>query len=374
MQDERVVLEAGPDGLPVLFERPRELVTASTPAGAQLALARLEQARAAGFWIAGYAAYELGFALEPALADLWQPGAPLLHFGVFDAPRPVDASAEEGSALVTGVTPLWSRARYAESFHAVKEMIAAGDLYQVNLTMPVEVSFEGSPEALWSALRAYQPVGHGGFARLGEEVILSRSPELFFRLGADRRIEVAPMKGTAPRGATPAEDDALRDALGQDEKNRAENVMIVDLMRNDLSRLARPGSVKVPELLKVERYATVHQMISRVVAELDAAPTLPGLLQALFPCGSITGAPKIAAMRAIHTLERWRRGVYCGSLGWAAPDGRAEFNVAIRTLNVTAPGRALMGVGGGIVHDSTCDAEYEEALWKARFVTGLMTA
>ncbi len=372
MQDERVVLEAGPDGLPVLFERPRELVTASTPAGAQLALARLEQARAAGFWIAGYAAYELGFALEPALADLWQPGAPLLHFGVFDAPRPVGPAAEEGPARVTGVTPLWSRARYAESFHAVKEMIAAGDLYQVNLTMPVEVNFEGTPEALWSALRAYQPVGHGGFARLGEEVILSRSPELFFRLGADRRIEVAPMKGTAPRGATPAEDDALRDALGQDEKNRAENVMIVDLMRNDLSRLARPGSVKVPELLKVERYATVHQMISRVVAELDAAPTLPGLMQALFPCGSITGAPKIAAMQAIHRLERWERGAYCGAIGWAGPDGRADFNVAIRSLTVTGTGRAQMGVGGGIVHDSVCDDEYEEALWKSRFVTGLI--
>ena len=148
--------------------------------------------------------------------------------------------------------------------------------------------------------------------------------------------------------------------------------MIVDLMRNDLSRLARPGSVKVPELLKVERYATVHQMVSRVVAELEGRPSVTDLLRAIFPCGSITGAPKIAAMKAIHRLEGWRRGVYCGGLGWMAPDGAAEFNVAIRTLRVTGTGRALLGVGGGIVQDSSCEAEYEEALWKARFLTGLM--
>ncbi|MBE9639746.1 aminodeoxychorismate synthase component I [Salipiger mangrovisoli] len=375
MQDTRIILEAGPSGAPVLFARPRALVTASSPAEALLALARLEEARAQGFWVAGYAAYELGSALEPALAQLWEPGAPLLHFGIFDAPSDASAALAEmagAPARVTAVTPLWSRERYAEAFREIKEMLAAGDLYQVNLTMPVEACFEGTPEALWAALRAYQPVGHGGFARLGQEVVLSRSPELFFRLDADGRIEVAPMKGTAPRGASAAEDDALSAALAADEKNRAENVMIVDLMRNDLSRLARPGSVKVPELLKVERYATVHQMVSRVVAELDGRPSLTELLRAIFPCGSITGAPKIAAMKAIHHLERWRRGVYCGGLGWMAPNGAAEFNVAIRTLSVTGAGRAVLGVGGGIVQDSICEAEYEEALWKARFLTGLM--
>ncbi len=375
MDGTRIILEAGPGGVPALFERPRELVTAASPAGALVALARLEQARAAGFWVAGYAAYELGFALEPALASLWEPGVPLLHFGIFDGPQDASATLAQmqgQAARVTAVTPLWTRERYGEAFHQIKEMLAAGDLYQVNLTMPVEALFEGSPEALWSALRAYQPVGHGAFAQVGGEVILSRSPELFFRLDAAGRIEVAPMKGTAPRGATPAEDDALRDTLVADEKNRAENVMIVDLMRNDLSRLARPGSVKVPELLKVERYATVHQMVSHVVAELEGKPSVLDLLRAIFPCGSITGAPKIAAMKAIHRLERWRRGVYCGGLGWMAPDGAAEFNVAIRTLTVTGAGRAVLGVGGGIVQDSSCDAEYEEALWKARFLTGLM--
>ncbi|MCT4371710.1 aminodeoxychorismate synthase component I [Yangia mangrovi] len=375
MDETRIILEAGPGGAAALFERPRELVTASNPAGALVALARLEQARAAGFWVAGYAAYELGFALEPSLAHLWEPGAPLLHFGIFDAPQDASAALAEMQgrrARVTSVTPLWSRDRYASAFHEIKKMLAAGDLYQVNLTMPMEARFEGTPGDLWAALRAYQPVGHGGFAQLGGETILSCSPELFFGLDADGRIEVAPMKGTAPRGATPAEDDALRDALAADEKNRAENVMIVDLMRNDLSRLARPGSVKVPELLKVERYATVHQMVSRVVAELEGRPSVPELLRAIFPCGSITGAPKIAAMKAIHRLEGWRRGVYCGGLGWMAPDGSAEFNVAIRTLSVTGAGRALLGVGGGIVQDSSCEAEYEEALWKARFLTGLM--
>ncbi|MCR8546542.1 aminodeoxychorismate synthase component I [Salipiger sp. P9] len=372
-----VLVEAGPSGRPALFARPEEVIVARDGAEARAALERLEAARRAGFWIAGLACYELGYALEPVLGDLLAPGAPLLAFGIFRGPEAAEgvlaeAAAQAAQARVIRATPLWSPADYAGRFHEIKAMIARGDLYQVNLTLPVEVAFEGTELGLWGRMRGFQPVGYGAVVALGGVQVLSRSPELFFQADAAGGIAVAPMKGTAPRGATGAADTALRETLARDEKNRAENIMIVDLMRNDLARIARVGSVRVPELLKVETYETVHQMVSRVEARLEGEAALPALMRALFPCGSITGAPKIAAMQAIHRLEGWTRGAYCGAIGWAAPDGRAAFNVAIRTLTLTGPGRAEMGVGGGIVHDSQCDAEYEEALWKSRFVTGLI--
>jgi para-aminobenzoate synthetase component 1 len=177
------------------------------------------------------------------------------------------------------------------------------------------------------------------------------------------------MKGTAPRHADPARDTAVRDALGRDAKNRAENLMIVDLLRNDVSRIAEVGSVRVPELFTVESYATVHQMVSRVTGRLLRGTPLSRVLAALFPCGSVTGAPKLRAMEVIRELEPAPRGAYCGAIGWAAPDGRAVFNVAIRTVALYPGGEAVLNVGGGVVADSTAEAEYEEALWKARFAT-----
>jgi para-aminobenzoate synthetase component 1 len=181
------------------------------------------------------------------------------------------------------------------------------------------------------------------------------------------RIEARPMKGTAPRDPDPGRDAATREALAADVKNRAENLMIVDLLRNDIGRIAEVGSVRVPELFAVETYATVHQMVSRITGTLRPGVTLSRILRALFPCGSVTGAPKVRAMEIIRELEPWPRDVYCGAIGWAAPDGRAAFNVAIRTLLLLPDGTAVLNVGGGVVADSTAAAEYEEALWKARF-------
>jgi para-aminobenzoate synthetase component 1 len=175
------------------------------------------------------------------------------------------------------------------------------------------------------------------------------------------------MKGTAPRSADPAEDAALAAGLARDEKNRAENLMIVDLLRNDVSRIAEIGSVAVPELFGIETYATVHQMVSRITGRVLPGARLGGILSALFPCGSVTGAPKVRAMQIIRELEPWPRGAYCGAIGWMAPDGRAAFNVAIRTLALHPDGRAVLSVGGGVVADSAASSEYEEALWKARF-------
>lgn len=175
------------------------------------------------------------------------------------------------------------------------------------------------------------------------------------------------MKGTAPRASNPAHDAALRLELQQSLKNRAENLMIVDLLRNDISRICRVGTVRVPELFAIESYVTVHQMVSRVTGELRPGTTPSAIFRAIYPCGSITGAPKIRAMEIIRELEAGPRGAYCGAMGWIAPDGAARFNVAIRTLTLYDEGEVAFGVGGGIVADSTAEGEFEEALWKARF-------
>jgi para-aminobenzoate synthetase component 1 len=202
--------------------------------------------------------------------------------------------------------------------------------------------------------------------------LVSRSPERCFRTNNKGRIETRPMKGTQPRSDDPVADAERKLWLARDEKNRAENLMIVDLLRNDISRVAKPGSVHVPELFKVESYATVHQMVSLVAAELQDGAGLGDILRALFPCGSITGAPKLRSMQILYDLEPWVRDIYCGSIGWAAPDGSSEFNVAIRTLMVDED-RAVLNVGGGVVWDSTGPSEYEEALWKARFASQFPT-
>ncbi|MGB2894022.1 MAG: aminodeoxychorismate synthase component I, partial [Albidovulum sp.] len=271
-------------------------------------------------------------------------------------------------ARLSPATPDWSAAEHAAAMARVLDYIGAGDIYQTNLTMQMRAAFAGTPLGLYGALRARQPVGHGALVALPDcPVLVSRSPELFFSTNADGVIETRPMKGTAPRASNPAHDAALRLELQQSVKNRAENLMIVDLLRNDISRVCAVGSVRVPELYTVESYVTVHQMVSRVTGRLRPGTQPSALLRALFPCGSVTGAPKIRAMEIIRELEPTPRGAYCGSIGWLGPDGSSAFNVAIRTLTLADDGTASFGVGGGIVADSTPEGEYEEALWKARF-------
>jgi para-aminobenzoate synthetase component 1 len=364
------LLENGPGGKPAAFCAPQAQVVAHAAGEVLPALQALDAARAKGKWIAGYLAYEAGLALEPCLSALLpQSRTPLLAFGIFDAPGAWPALPPPGPPLALG-GPLVSRKAYGEAFGRALRYIHAGDCYQVNLSFPVAARLAASPLALFARWRAAQPVGHGAFLDFGAEAgpaIVSRSPELFFSVSAKGQIEARPMKGTAPRGADAADDEAAARALAKSPKDRAENLMIVDLLRNDLSRLARPGSVQVPELFAVERYATVFQMSSRVVAELAAPPALAPLMQALFPCGSITGAPKIRAMEILRELEPHPRGVYCGAIGWMSPQGEAAFNVAIRSLSAWPDGEALLNVGGGLVADSTVDGEWEEALWKLRY-------
>lgn len=360
----------------MVFDRPDEVILAQAPGQVAAALRRAEAARAAGRWIAGYVGYEAGYALEPRLARLMprRRAGPLVALGVYGAPGGAGAvlarAAAEGRATgIAAPVPAMGRRAYGHAIRRVLEYIAAGDCYQVNLTFPMRSRLEsGTALGLYGALRRTGAVGHGAFVDLGiGPVVVSRSPELFFRLESGGRIVARPMKGTRPRDADPGRDAALKAELLASAKDRAENLMIVDLLRNDISRLARVGSVKVPALYAVESYATVHQMTSTVEGMLEGAPGLPGLMAALFPCGSITGAPKIRAMEIIREVERGARGVYCGAVGWFAPDGRADFSVAIRTLSVTGQ-EIVMNVGGGVVHDSTPQGEWEEALWKARFV------
>ncbi|MFY0596516.1 MAG: aminodeoxychorismate synthase component I [Cognatishimia sp.] len=363
----QIRFDQGPLGAGTWFDAPEDLIVAKSPEDVPAAFAKLDAARAAGKWLAGYATYELGYALEEKLADRMpaERRLPLLCFGVYGAPGL--KALVHGSVKLNDPKPRWNEARYQQAYDQVNAYIGAGDIYQANLTFPMDAEYEGSSEALYAALSTRQPVGQGVMV-LQDELpdLLSRSPELFFRTSSAGMIETRPMKGTQPRSDDPVEDAERVAFLQADEKNRAENLMIVDLLRNDISRVAELGSVHVPELFKVESYATVHQMVSLVRAQLRKGVSLGEVFQALFPCGSITGAPKLRAMEILNDLEPESRDIYCGTIGWAAPDGRSDFNVAIRTLMVE-DGKATLNVGGGVVWDSTGPSEYEEALWKARY-------
>ena len=368
------------------FENPAEVFVARRPEQVADVLAAADAARRArGGTLAGYLAYEAGLALEARLAPLApaRTGAagPLVWLGRFDAVRSIPAAdmarflaeltpAQGPAATLGPLEPQLSPAAYDAAFAAVQQAIAAGDIYQANLTFPLAGGFTGDPLALYAALRPAAQAGYGGVVFDGDRWLLSLSPELFVSLRG-REAKVKPMKGTRPRAFDPAADLKLRDELAASEKDRAENLMIVDLLRNDLSRVAEAGSVGVEDAFAVETYPTVHQMVTTVRARLAEGAGPMDLLTALFPCGSITGAPKIRAMELIGEIERDARGPYCGAIGRIGPDGEAAFNVAIRTLRLTeienARGKAELGVGGAIVAGGNARAEWREALTKGAF-------
>lgn len=363
----------------MLFNRPEQLIIIEQASDFEAGFAALEAAHRQGKWLAGYFSYEAGFLLEPKLAPLLpeKRRVPLICFGVFSEP-PADTPAGNGNtgtnAHLSDFHAHWSETDYQQRFERLHRHLREGDCYQGNLTFPISARYHGEPEALFADLSNRQPVRYSAYVNLTAQdkapLILSRSPELFFQVDKDGWIETHPMKGTTPRGATPQEDDALRDFLIHDEKSQAENRMIVDLLRNDISLISEVGSLSVPKLFHVERYPTVHQMVSHVRAKLLPDLTLRQIFAALFPCGSVTGAPKISAMTILHELEQQARDIYCGSIGWIAPSGEMRFNVAIRTLSLYPDGEAVLNVGGGVVYDSTAEAEYAECLLKARYATG----
>jgi para-aminobenzoate synthetase/4-amino-4-deoxychorismate lyase len=367
-----------PGGRSLLYTEPERVVSVSSPEEVDAALDEVSAGLARGLHAAGFFSYELGYCLEPKLKDLLPADrrVPLFWIGLFRAPLPLDDAATRAwldshggteRAKISDLALSWTREQYTSAFDKVEDYVAAGDVYQINLTLKYRFAFEGDPVALYAALRRKQRVAYGALIHTGDHGVLSLSPELFFRREG-KHMSTRPMKGTAPRGRTPREDARLKTWLAMDEKQRAENLMIVDLLRNDLGRVAKIGSVEVTDLFTVETYRSVHQMTSGISAELRSDMGLKDMLRALFPCGSVTGAPKVRAMEIIKELEAGPRGVYTGAIGHIAPSGDAQFNVAIRTVVLTGA-TGEMGIGGGIVSDSKEESEFEECLLKAQFLT-----
>ncbi len=368
----------------LLYEAPRAVFVATRPDEVASALTAAEAARQTqGGSLAGTIAYEAGLALEPKLAGISasRSGAagPLVWLGLFDAPTRIAAgdvpawlaARAQGSGQIGPLEPQLSPGGYAAAFAALREAILAGDIYQANLTYLLSGSFRGDPVGLYAALRGAAAAGYGGLVFDGSHWLLSFSPELFVALSGDE-AKVKPMKGTRPRMADAGADAAMAAELATSVKDRAENLMIVDLMRNDLARVAVAGSVVVDAPFAVESYPTVHQMVSTVRARLAPGKGAMELVRALFPCGSITGAPKIRAMELLGDIERDARGPYCGAIGRIDADGNAAFNVAIRTLRLTpienGQGSAVLGIGSAIVADSDALSERRECEVKAGFL------
>jgi para-aminobenzoate synthetase / 4-amino-4-deoxychorismate lyase len=349
------------------FRGPSEVITAWRPEEVQPCLESVERAvREAGLYAAGFVAYEAAAAFGLPARDSPPAGVPLVAFGLFPSshvtfqgrPRPI------GSAQVGPWTPSIDHDAYLLAVDRIKAEIEAGNTYQINLTFRLRAPWSGDPLAILEDLDAAQRGAWGAYVDTGRHAICSASPELFFILN-NRRIECRPMKGTAPRGLWTSDDERQGAALQASAKNRAENVMIVDMVRNDLGRVATTGSVEVTSLFDVERYPRQWQMTSTVVGDAATIRTLD-LFDAMFPCGSVTGAPKHRSMQIIRDLECSPRGVYTGAIGYLSPRGRGHFNVAIRTVTLDREtAQAEFGVGSGIVWDSVERDEYEECLLKA---------
>jgi para-aminobenzoate synthetase/4-amino-4-deoxychorismate lyase len=369
--------DARPGGASRLFRDPVAWIEARAPDEAAAALDRIDRAVADGLWVAGGFAYELGYLFEPRLRPLYRtPPDPLIAVGLYERPIAVEAgavfaAAADGTECAIGAAePAWDEDAYERAFARIRDYIAAGDVYQINLTFPLRFAAAGDPRARHAGWRTLARAGHAAWLRLDDREVFSFSPELFLAADGSGTIRTRPMKGTAARGADAAADDAARAALAGDPKQRAENLMIVDLLRNDLARVCLPGSVRVSDLFTVETYPTLHTMTSGIEGRLTDGVTPTDLLRALFPCGSVTGAPKVRAMQIIAETEAAPRGFYCGAIGAIGPGLQLDLNVAIRTLVAEDGSGALrMGVGSGIVFDSQARAEYEECLLKARFAS-----
>ncbi|WP_408642907.1 aminodeoxychorismate synthase component I [Acidovorax bellezanensis] len=365
-----------PQGLPGerlrrRFGAPREIFAAHALNEVRAVLEAVEAAARAGQWCLGFVRYEAAAAFDPALPTHAADG-PLAWFAAYDQALPWadgEDAAQEAPAHVVWRSSL-TRDAFDQAMAQIHEAIASGAFYQVNYTAPLRGTLQGSPQALFDALLRAQPGGYAACMDTGEEQILSVSPELFFDWDG-KHILARPMKGTAPRGATPEEDAALAQELRSAPKERAENVMIVDLLRNDLSRIAEPFSVKVPRLFHTQALPSVWQMTSDVQATTRPGTRLVDVFAALFPCGSITGAPKVAAMRMIQALEPSPRGVYCGAVGVVRPgaDGgiQATFNVPIRTVALRGA-QAVCGIGSGITSGALVESEWREWQHKSAFV------
>ena len=350
------------------YTDPIDIITIYDSNSIHVAMQKLLHYHGNGYHLAGYLSYELGIHLESKLNILGSEisDEPLMHFGVFNSfseHAPIDCLYTSEN-IDLNLKPSWTEAEYKKKFERTMTYIRQGDAYQVNLTFPMRATFKRSARTLYSAFRSRQKGSYGGIISLtGGPEIISHSPELFFsKFG--KKMTMRPMKGTRPRAETAEADNKLKRNMKLDEKSQAENLMIVDLLRNDLSRISDTGSVKVPELFSLETYPTLHQMTSQVTSKLKDSQNFIDIFKGLFPCGSVTGAPKIRAMEIIKELEESDRGAYCGSIGYIDPEGTACFNVGIRTI-ILKEGELRYNVGSGLVMDSDASDEYAECILKA---------
>ena len=381
LQDATIFLEdrLGENRGGTIYTHPQEIITCSSLDELEDAWPRLEVALEKGFHAAGLLSYELGYAFEarlvPLIADRLK--TPLLWFGIFEPPAFSSAESLDSAFAALGPPPpiesLFPESdaqTHTAKIRRVLAYIEAGDIYQANLTFQQTFNYKHDTLKLYAALRTRQPVAHGGFARTADATILSVSPELWIDI-AGTTATMRPMKGTAPRGENRQTDAIEAETLRADPKQQAENLMIVDLLRNDLARIATIGSVRVPALFTRETYPTFHALTSTITAHISPSHTIRDRIKALFPCGSIVGVPKIRAMQILHDLEGFSRGFYSGAFGTIAPNKDMNFNVAIRTAVIRADGQGCYGTGGGIVADSVPAAEYQEALLKSRLLQSL---
>ena len=353
-------------GKPIRFSNPLKIITTHDPAEIVPALTEVEEAVNGGLYAAGYLSYEAAPAFDPAYQVCAKPVMPLLWFALFTEQEFIEGLPATSGWYKTGNwEPNITKSEYRQRIERIKEAIEQGDTYQVNYTIRLKTDFQGDDMAFYHRLSESQQGQFSAYLNMGRFRILSASPELFFR-EENSILTTKPMKGTVKRGYTLAEDQNLKDQLIACEKNRAENLMIVDLLRNDLGRLAKPGTVRVTKLFEIEKYPTVYQMTSTIQADCRPETTLVDVMRGLFPYGSITGAPKVSTMKIIAELEQTPREVYCGAIGYLSPKGKAVFSVPIRTVVLdTTAHTAQYGVGGGITWDSTTEGEYDEILAKA---------
>jgi para-aminobenzoate synthetase/4-amino-4-deoxychorismate lyase len=375
---------AGEENTSYLFLNPIRILTAYGFGDLEPLYKSMETAIDRGYYLAGWWAYEWGYALEPKLyhlLDTLSPKAPLVWLGVFEDPEIWIHRSDAPFCPLKNIPyvqenlgPLElevKKEQYIRAIDCIKDYIARGHTYQVNYTLRGRFNYTGLPSDLYLSLRARQSVSYGAVIRNRKKWLLSFSPELFFRL-EEQKIWSKPMKGTLKRGRTIDEDCELARFLANDPKNRAENIMIVDLLRNDIGRLSCPGTVRVPEIFTVERYETLFQMISRVEGKIRPDTSWHKIFRALFPCGSVTGAPKIRTMEIISGIESSPRGVYTGAIGFISPQRKAVLNVAIRTVVLDGESGEF-GVGSGITIDSDPEREYDECKLKAKFLTSSLS-
>nr|WP_106780267.1 aminodeoxychorismate synthase component I [Lysinibacillus timonensis] len=349
---------------PLTFQAPVQVIVAYKIDEVLTCFQQVQSAINEGYYAAGFVSYESAPAFEPNFKVHPNPSMPLLWFGIFSEPHQ-RSLVRTSNYTISEWTPSVSMDEYESSISSIKQHIKNGDTYQTNYTIRLNSEFQGDDIAYFEDLKNAQASSYCAYINTGDYSILSASPELFFHL-EENKITTRPMKGTMKRGNSFIEDEENARWLYHSEKNRAENVMIVDLLRNDLNMIARPGSVQVPKLFEIEQYPTVHQMTSTITATIPANTSILDIFKALFPCGSITGAPKISTMNIITDLEKTPREVYCGAIGYITPNNEAIFNVPIRTVVIDhTTNIATYGVGGGITWDSTTNGEYHEILTKA---------